>query len=176
MIMQVDGLTAVRQRTIAFLDTHPDALFRTCLEGHLTASAVVVDASCTRVLLLFHRKLQKWLQPGGHADGDANLAAVALREVREETGLPDLEVYLHPIHLDVHTVSSHEHFDLRFVVRCRQAHTPEPRGNAESLQLAWLDLEEARRRMPSAESCEMLRRGIDVARSLWLFSAHRLAP
>ena len=75
------------RRSSRFIDAHPDALHRSCLEGHLTGSAAVVDPSTRQVLLLFHAKVQRWLQPGGHADGDGNLARVALREAEEETGI-----------------------------------------------------------------------------------------
>ena len=60
---------------LAFAAEHPGALFRTCAPGHFTGSALVLDAAGAHTLVLFHRKLQRWLQPGGHADGDANLAA-----------------------------------------------------------------------------------------------------
>ena len=58
---------------------------RTTSPGHLTGSALVVDATGTRIVVLLHTKLRRWLQPGGHADGDLDLAAVALREATEET-------------------------------------------------------------------------------------------
>jgi 8-oxo-dGTP pyrophosphatase MutT (NUDIX family) len=74
---------AGRARILAFLDEHPDALHRSCTTGHLTGSAAVVDPTSRRLLLLFHAKVRRWLQPGGHADGDGNLAAVALREAEE---------------------------------------------------------------------------------------------
>ena len=103
------------------LTTRADALLRTGRPGHFTGSALVVDATATRVLLLFHTKLQRWLQPGGHADGDANLAAVALREATEETGICGLRVALPAIDLDVHEVAPpaedpHLHLDVRFLV------------------------------------------------------------
>src|SRR5690348_15969630 len=67
------------RRTVAeLIEAHPDVLLRTCLPGHLTGSGVVVDPVRARSLLMLHRKLGRWFQPGGHADGDANLAAVAL--------------------------------------------------------------------------------------------------
>ena len=114
---------ANRTRMLAFVDGHPDALHRSCEVGHLTGSALVVDPSTRCALLLFHAKVRRWLQPGGHADGDANLAAVALREATEETGIDGLAVHPVPIDLDVHRFVSarrdepdHDHHDVRFLV------------------------------------------------------------
>jgi 8-oxo-dGTP pyrophosphatase MutT (NUDIX family) len=92
------------------------------LEGHLTASALVVDAAGERALLTHHKKLGRWLQLGGHCDGDANLAAVALRECEEESGIAGLRVLPEPIDLDIHPIPArpgepvHLHYDTRFVV------------------------------------------------------------
>lgn len=133
-------LAAERARILRLVDTRPDALARTCRPGHLTGSALVVDAEAGRVLLLLHRKLQRWLQPGGHADGDANLAGVALREATEETGIAGLAVWPVPIDLDVHRVAppaedDHDHHDVRFLVVA----PPGARavGNHESDALRW---------------------------------------
>lgn len=117
-----DAQRAERDRILAFVDAHPDALRRTCLAGHLTGSALVLDAAGERALLTHHRKLDRWLQLGGHCDGDANLAAVALREAIEESGIPDLRVDPAPVDLDVHVIPArrdepeHLHLDVRFLV------------------------------------------------------------
>src|SRR6266540_3835261 len=82
-------------RILAFVSRHADPFDRRIAEGHLTASALVVSATGERVLLLHHRKLDRWLQPGGHGDpGETSGEQVALREAHEETGLPGLT--LHP--------------------------------------------------------------------------------
>src|SRR5439155_15774375 len=93
------------------------------------------------MLLLHHRKLQKWLQPGGHADGDMNLAAVALREATEETGIDGLRVWLAPIDVDVHRVSppaedAHLHLDVRYLVVASP--TAKVVGNEESEAIRWV--------------------------------------
>lgn len=111
-----------RDRILAFCRDHADALHRSCLTGHLTGSALVVDAAGEQTLLLHHAKLDRWLQPGGHADGDGNLAAVALREATEETGIENLRVVTPAIDIDIHTIPErgdepeHLHLDVRFLV------------------------------------------------------------
>lgn len=114
---------AERERMLAFVDAHPsDAHQRSLLVGHLTASALLVDRSRGAALLTHHRKLDRWLQLGGHCDGDANLAGVALRECVEESGIAELSIDPEPLDLDVHTIPArpgepeHLHLDTRFVV------------------------------------------------------------
>lgn len=110
-----------RERTRRLLAERPRPLHRAERPGHLTGSAFVVDETAQRTLLLFHTKLRIWVQPGGHADGDANLAAVAWREATEETGVAGLAVWPTAIDLDIHEVAPpsedpHLHFDVRFLV------------------------------------------------------------
>src|SRR5690349_17079955 len=86
------GERAMAAEFAPFVSAHADCLWRTCVPGHLTASAWIVDAARRRTLLTHHRKLDRWLQLGGHVDGDPDLAASALREAREESGLTRLAV------------------------------------------------------------------------------------
>ncbi|HSL56635.1 MAG TPA: NUDIX hydrolase [Acidimicrobiales bacterium] len=139
------ALRPERARILGLIDACPDALVRTCRPGHLTGSALVVDPSRAAVLVLFHRKLQRWLQPGGHADGDANLAGVALREATEETGIAGLAVLPVPIDLDVHRVAppaedAHDHHDVRFLVVAPAGAAAV--GNHESEALRWVGADE----------------------------------
>lgn len=145
----LDHVPDVRRRVLDFLDGHPDALDRSCEPGHLTASALVVDPADGRFVILHHRKLGRWLQPGGHADGDDDLAAVALREAQEETGLAGLVVRTPAVDLDVHEVRPpgerpHLHLDLRFVVEAPpgSAALGPPPGNHESHEVRWVDIED----------------------------------
>lgn len=128
----------------ALIDGHPDACHRTCRPGHLTGSALVVDSTGENTLLLLHAKFGRWLQPGGHADGDANLAAVALREATEETGIDGLCIWPQPLHLDIHEVDPpgedpHLHYDVRFLARSPAG--ARPQGNHESRGLQWVALD-----------------------------------
>ena len=125
----------------AFLDEAPTVFERIHLDGHFTASSWLVDRSGTRVLLTHHRKLERWLQLGGHADGDRNLAAVALREAEEESGLTDLRVEPEIFDLDRHwipergDVPGHWHWDVRYVVHAQGSE--EYVVSEESHALAW---------------------------------------
>ncbi|MDZ7674240.1 MAG: NUDIX hydrolase [Acidimicrobiales bacterium] len=134
-----------RRQILDFVDVHPDALHRSCRTGHLTGSALIVDSTGQRIVLLFHRKLRRWLQPGGHSDGDANLAAVALREATEETGLTGLTVAPTAVDLDVHEVDPpadgpHLHLDVRFLVVAPD--DTDPPGNHESTDIRWVSLDD----------------------------------
>jgi len=125
------------------LGSVPGPLDRDCRPGHLTGSALVVDPSNGRILVLFHAKLRRWLQPGGHADGDTDLARVALREAIEETGVKGLRVVEPAVDLEVHVVDPpaedvHEHHDVRFLVVAPPG--SKPFGNHESEALRWVDV------------------------------------
>ena len=110
----------------AFAARHQDPFDRRLAEGHLTGSALVVSAAGDAILLLHHRKLERWLQPGGHADpGERDGEAVAHREAREETGIAGLMLHPtapRPLDVDVHLIpargleQAHKHLDLRYLV------------------------------------------------------------
>lgn len=99
------GEAATAAQFETFLHAHADAFERGNHAGHFTGSAWLVSGDGTRVLLMHHRKLDRWLQPGGHADGDPDLARVALREAREETGLADLRVEGGIFDIDRHCIA-----------------------------------------------------------------------
>lgn len=137
--------TVVRFRR--FVEGAEACFERHLAEGHITGSAWILDESASRVLLTHHRKLNRWLQPGGHADGDPDVLAVALREGLEETGLSSLEAVVPGIFdLDIHAIPArgnvpgHFHYDVRFLLQDRS------RGeyivSEESHDLAWVPLGE----------------------------------
>ena len=133
--------SATVARFDAFVDSHPDCFHRACRVGHITGSAWLVDMTGDRVLLAHHRKLGRWLQPGGHSDGDPDTRAVALREAREESGLDVRGLDDAIFDIDVHRIPArgrepaHLHFDVRFLV---QAEHDRFRISEESHALAWV--------------------------------------
>ena len=136
-----------RDRILEFISEHPtDAHKRSCLSGHLTASCLLMDHAEERALLTHHAKLKRWLQLGGHVDGDANLPAGALREAREESGIPGIELDPKPIDIDIHSIPArgdepeHWHLDVRFLGRApREAKEV---ISEESIELGWFSLQE----------------------------------
>jgi 8-oxo-dGTP pyrophosphatase MutT (NUDIX family) len=134
-----------------FVEENPEPFDRGILKGHLTASAVIVDAAGDRVLLLHHRKLDRWLQPGGHGDpGEMTGEQVALREALEETGIEGLTLHplaARPLDVDVHDIPArgaepaHEHLDLRYLVLAPPGADPR-RAEAESSDLRWFRWDE----------------------------------
>ena len=137
--------SAVAVRMLEFAATHADALERTCVDGHFTGSALVVERGTDRFVVLHHMKLDKWLQPGGHTEGDANLASTALREATEETGIDGLEVVRPAIDLDIHEVRPpseppHLHLDVRFLVLAPAGSLPQ--GNHESRAIRWATIDD----------------------------------
>lgn len=169
-------------RMRSFLASSPEVFQRAHIPGHFTGSALVCDPHLLRVALTHHRKLDKWLQFGGHADGDENLARVALKEAEEESGLPrlaylDFEESLgcphHPVpfDLDIHEIPArgtdppHLHYDVRFLLVSEVATL---QINEESHQLGWFTLPEARQKtqeqsmLRQFEKVELLHRNLGI--------------
>ena len=136
---------SMRLRIIRFIEGHADCFHRSLLEGHITASALVVNADKTKTLMTHHHKLNKWLQLGGHSDGDPDPLNVALREVKEESGLKNVVPLSEKIFdVDVHEIPerknepAHVHYDIRFLF---QAHDGDSLTiSNESKDLAWIPL------------------------------------
>jgi len=150
----LDAITRFVSREPACFDRH------TWEPGHITGSAFVVDPARRVMLLHHHRKLDRWLQLGGHDDGARDAAATAWREAREESGLERLAWPAGPraiLDLDVHVIPArgdepeHQHLDVRFLLLA-DAQEPLVRDARESKALAWvaLDAVDARMNEPGA--------------------------
>jgi 8-oxo-dGTP pyrophosphatase MutT (NUDIX family) len=172
---------ACADRIRALVESQRDCFERSCLPGHVTASAWLLSHDGKRFLLTHHRKLNRWLQLGGHADGDGDVAAVALREAREESGLRDLRFAYAadapvPIDLDVHPIPArgdepgHDHHDVRFVLVAAPGQTIF--ASDESTALEWFEMDALEE---IADDDSVLRLGLKV-RQLLAASALQLPP
>ena len=135
----------LREAVLAFVLARPDACRRACEPGHITASALVLDHTGTQALLTLHPRVGRWLQLGGHCEeSDADIAAAALREATEESGITGLRLDAELAALHVHPLTCSlglptRHLDLQFV-----AHAPagaEILCSDESLDLRWWPLD-----------------------------------
>jgi 8-oxo-dGTP pyrophosphatase MutT (NUDIX family) len=136
---------AVVERFHGLLDAHANCFDRDCWAGHITGSAWLVDPEGTCLLLTHHKKLDMWLQLGGHSDGDPDTAEVAIREASEESGLTVALVSSRILDLDVHEIPArkadpaHFHFDVRFALR---AASRDYVVSDESHDLAWVPIDD----------------------------------
>lgn len=132
---------SLREAYLAFLAAREDATMRSCVPGHLTASAFVLSADRTWTLLTLHPRVGRWLQLGGHCeDGDVTMAGAALREATEESGILELSLEPDLVQLEVHPITCSlgvptRHFDLRFTAIAPPG--AEPVISAESDDLRW---------------------------------------
>jgi len=156
--------TTQHSELLKFYEPGPERFERAYAPGHFTGSALIVNLDCSRVLLTLHAKLERWLQLGGHADGDENLLRVAYREGLEESGLTQLKLYplglsestnsvetsceeIYPFDVDTHLIPttsrdpSHYHYDMRFLF---VADDSVPFNiSDESHDLRWFTIDEA---------------------------------
>lgn len=136
--------SAVVNQFLELLADPADPFVRERLEGHLTGGCWLVSGDGRRILMTHHRKLDRWLQLGGHADGDTDMARVALKEAEEESGLADLAVEGGIFDLDRHWiperkgVPGHWHYDVRYVIRAKGSE--DYVVSEESLDLAWREI------------------------------------
>lgn len=134
------------ERFILFVQNNENCFERALEEGHITASAFVINMEETHVLLVHHKKLQKWLQPGGHADGEKDVLSVAMKEVYEETGLEKIEPVMENIFdIDIHLIpkrkqeKEHYHYDVRFLLK--SVGSDKYYLSDESNALSWIRIE-----------------------------------
>lgn len=150
----------IRARMLALLDGTPDCFLRTSFPAHFTGSALVVNADGSKALLHHHRKLDRWLQFGGHCDGDEDIPRVAQREALEESGIPGLILAsARPFDLDIHEIPAHGtepahfHYDVRYMLIAPDSAAPVLSEESRDLrwftpaELAALPLDDSLRRM-----------------------------
>jgi 8-oxo-dGTP pyrophosphatase MutT (NUDIX family) len=132
-------------RVMEFVKQYDTCFERDLEVGHITGSAWIVNNAGTHTLLTHHKKLNKWLQPGGHADGESDVLKVATREAEEESGLAQLQVEEpHIFDVDIHQIpacgseAQHLHYDIRFALRA--AESEEFIVSDESHDLAWVEI------------------------------------
>ena len=141
-----------------FVRRQPRCFERDCWDdGHVTASAALLDPRREAMLMTLHAKLRRWLQLGGHADGETDALAVACREAAEESGLEVTPVTPAPIDVDIHAIPAHGddpqhfHYDVRFMLL---AGGGVPTPSAESVRLEWVPLQ----RLAASTTEESIRR------------------
>ena len=136
----------VLARFEAFVHDEPRCFHNDCWSGHITGSSWLLDATGTRALLTHHKKLDKWLQLGGHSDGERDTLAVALREAHEESGLIVIALDSTILDLDIHQIPArgeqpaHLHYDVRYLLQASESDTFVV--SDESHELAWVSVED----------------------------------
>ena len=134
-------------RSIDYVEQSEDCFYRELYPAHVTGSAWVVNPDRSRVLMMHHKKLDQWFQPGGHADGDSDIIRVALKETEEETGIDAAHINLVDgsiFDVDIHTIApygnvpQHEHIDIRFLIEIDDSLAVP--GNDESHEILWIDV------------------------------------
>jgi 8-oxo-dGTP pyrophosphatase MutT (NUDIX family) len=143
-----------KDRMLAFLAAYDDCCKRELQLGHFTASAWLLSADRSKVLLMHHAKLNIWVQLGGHADGDFDLLQVACKEAQEESGIQGIQPVMPTVFdIDIHTIPArgtepeHEHFDVRFLLQVTG--DEQIIQNSESKELRWIDKDAAT--LPTAQ-------------------------
>ena len=154
LLAQLDAYNPINSEEIAFkkdmrcfITENEHCFERTLSSGHITGSAWVVNYSFSKALLTHHSKLDRWLQLGGHADGNTDIIAVASKEAEEESGLESLELVSKSIFdIDIHTIPAHKiepehlHYDIRFLFKADENEILHV--SSESKSLKWIPLEQ----------------------------------
>lgn len=154
--------------TKTFVNDNPDCFERTLQIGHVTASGWVISPERDQVLLMHHRKLDRWFQPGGHCDGDPDVMHVAAKEVEEETGVRDFKLVHEGIFdVDVHLIPAntkdpaHFHYDIRFLFEADP--NDELVINIESKDVRWIAIDEVQNHNDSESLMRMVRKTVRIS-------------
>ncbi len=132
-----------KTRMLTFIKDHDDCFERSLAIGHITASAWLLNKAQTHALLMHHAKLDRWVQLGGHCDGDPDVLNVAIKEAQEESGIQGIEPVSNTIFdIDIHLIPAnskekeHYHYDVRFLLRVTS--DKDVVQNNESKELRWI--------------------------------------
>ena len=132
-----------KDEMLFFIQKHENCFDRSLDEGHITASAWLINKDNSKALLMHHAKLNSWFQLGGHCDGESNVLAVAIKEVQEESGIKNIEsVQSEIFDIDIHIIpenskqKAHFHYDVRFLLRVFS--DEKIQKNHESKELRWI--------------------------------------
>lgn len=132
-----------KEQTIAFVQQNPNCFERTLETGHIVASCWLINQNNTKALLTHHKKLNKWIELGGHCDGDSDVLAVALKEAQEESGIQEIKPLSYDIFdIDVHLIPQYkevkEHYHYSIVFLLQTAHE-DIIISEESNDLRWIE-------------------------------------
>lgn len=161
------------RKALSYIEQHEDCFYRELWPAHVTGSSWVVNPARDHVMMLHHRKLGQWFQPGGHADGDADIVRVALKETSEETGLGLENINLlgeYIFDVDLHDIPAmggaprHQHIDIRFLIEIDDSvHIP---GNDESHEVRWVSLNQVSRFNNNLSTYRMVEKTRQLQREL----------
>ncbi|MEI6462659.1 MAG: NUDIX hydrolase [bacterium] len=162
-----------RLAIIKFLENNENCFDRTCIPGHITGSSFVVSEDFSEVLLNHHMKLDKWIQFGGHSDGEANPFNVALRETFEESGLPDVK-FIYPYTgifcLDHHPIPAHKgepdhiHYDVRIILMAKRS--AKLKVSSESKEIKWIKIEDIEKYNSEVVMQRMIKKALAIKSTL----------
>ena len=157
----------VRRRVRDLIANEARCFENDCWRGHITGSAWIISPDRRQCLLILHKKLGKWLQPGGHSDGSPDTWRVALREAEEETGLTPTLASEAIFDLDIHEIPArgadpaHLHFDVRFVMWADASRPPS--ASDESNAIGWVPLAEVSRYTSEESVLRMVRKTMNLS-------------
>jgi 8-oxo-dGTP pyrophosphatase MutT (NUDIX family) len=157
---EVDAM--FQKQCIELVNAYPNFYDRNLEIGHLTGSAWILNASRSKVILVHHRKLNHWFQPGGHAEAsDFSIFDTAFREAKEETGLQSIQVLSENIFdIDIHSIPAnakmpeHLHFDIRFLLQADENELIQVSDESNAVQ--WFEMEEVKKITQSSSILRMV--------------------
>ena len=164
-----DREDSMARNLLRFVEENPDCFSRSLVSGHITGSAWIVDPTRSAVLLVYHGKLHRWLQPGGHCEAGETALEAAVREAQEETGVTAVQTLSADIFdIDVHPIPArkaepeHLHYDVRYVFQAPRE--SELLVSPESREVRWVDLGDVERFNPEPSVIRMVQKTAALGR------------